>query len=118
MSTIARRSFFLFLPLFTGASACMPPAQVGVPTTISLPVNAASTCAEQCVRIGTHLDAVVLSGTTVGCVCRTSSVTVPHANADTGGAAGAVLIAEEARRQQEQAAQLQQQQQQNSSRRR
>lgn len=119
MKTLAITTTFVTL---LAAAGCVAPVGVGGP--VSIPPNAAATCAGQCSSIGMELSAVAIMANNVGCVCQRREGT-----ASTGGsvgdqtgatAAGMATIAmqeEEAQqRQRQQHHQQQQQQQQQQTR--
>lgn len=99
-----RSSYYLcaLLPLLFVPSACT--AKVGAED-VSVPPDAASTCAGQCESIGLRLGAVAIMANTVGCVCALPSSSMKQAGLDDSSAitAGmATIVMQEAARQQQQ----------------
>jgi hypothetical protein len=66
---------------------------------VSLPKDAAGTCASHCHEIGLALSSVVIMADNVGCVCSAASQSAPQSapGAAAGGMA-ALMMAEQSRR--------------------
>lgn len=75
---------------------------------LSVPPDAAKTCAEQCGSIGLRMSAVAIMANNVGCVCQPRQAVSDEA-AESGGTAATAgmttILLEEADQQQRQAAQ-------------
>src|SRR4029434_3879545 len=76
----AYREFSLMLAALS-LTACMAP--VGTSGVVSVPPDAAQSCAQHCQTIGMRLTAVAIMANNVGCVCQSP--------APAGSAAGSVL---------------------------
>lgn len=90
------------LALFFGLPSLACQAQVGTASSVTVPKDAASTCARYCSEVGLSLDAVVIMASNVGCVCRaapSSSAAAGNAGSTAGGMA-ALIVAEQSSHQQ------------------
>ena len=78
-------------------------AAVGTAGGVTVPTDAAATCAQHCSEIGLSLDSVVIMANNVGCVCRASNAANASSSVSTGGqpAGGmaALMVAAAAERQ-------------------
>jgi hypothetical protein len=77
------------------AAGCTAP--VGV-RNVSVPPDAAATCASQCNGIGLSLSSVVIMAEHVGCVCGAAPAAAPAAPGAAAGGMAAIMIAQEQRR--------------------
>jgi hypothetical protein len=99
-----RKTCFL-LGLLGALSACS--AAVGVSGGVSVPTDAATTCASHCASLGLQLSAVAIMANNVGCVCQPRNAASAAAVSDfsAGTTAGMATIAmqqaEESSRQQQ-----------------
>jgi hypothetical protein len=81
-----------------GLTACT--ATVGTGGGVSIPPDAATTCANHCSSIGLSLDSVVVMANNVGCVCRRASSAARGTEGSAAGGMAALIVQEEQQRQQ------------------
>jgi hypothetical protein len=85
--------------MLASLAACS--ASVGTSSWVSVPADAASTCAQHCASIGGVLDSVVIMASSVGCVCKPSNAPASRAAASGAGGVTALMMQEQARQSQQ-----------------